>query len=272
MKVTDRWYSDRLGQDITVARWGTYGVPVLLFPTAGGDAEEVERHHLIAHLEPLIAAGRAKVYSVRQRRRAGPGRATAAPSSTGCALFNAFHAGDRPRGHPGDPLRPRRPARPGHRRRARRSAPSTPSPSPAATPSSSVAAVCMSGTYAIEKFIGGHVNDDLYFSLAAALPARPRGPGRSTCCAPGWSCSPRAAAAGRTSGSRVPSPTCSGARASPTASTTGAPPTTTTGRPGGRCSRSTSTTCSRDGDGPSCCSPPASTTRWRSRSGRRSCG
>jgi esterase/lipase superfamily enzyme len=36
---------------------------VLLFPTAGGDAEEVERFHLIRVLEPLLDAGRIKVYS-----------------------------------------------------------------------------------------------------------------------------------------------------------------------------------------------------------------
>ncbi len=44
-------------------RWGHYGTPVLLFPTAGGDAEEVERFHLIAALGPLIDEGRIKVYS-----------------------------------------------------------------------------------------------------------------------------------------------------------------------------------------------------------------
>ncbi len=44
-------------------RWGHFGTPVLLFPTAGGDAEEVERFHLIRVLEPLIDAGRVKVYS-----------------------------------------------------------------------------------------------------------------------------------------------------------------------------------------------------------------
>jgi esterase/lipase superfamily enzyme len=37
---------------------------MLLFPTAGGDAEEVERFHLIAALEPYIAAGKLKVYSI----------------------------------------------------------------------------------------------------------------------------------------------------------------------------------------------------------------
>jgi len=43
MKVNTRWHSARLRQDIQVVRWGFAGVPVLLFPTAGGDAEECER-------------------------------------------------------------------------------------------------------------------------------------------------------------------------------------------------------------------------------------
>src|SRR6478736_3619869 len=126
MKVTDRWYSDRLGQDISVARWGSYGAPVLLFPTAGGDAEEVERHHMISHLEPLIAAGRAKVYSVDSIA----GRALAERRGSAdyrLAPFNALAITCR-------------------------------------YPELVQSAVCMSGTYAIEQFIGGHVNDDLYFS------------------------------------------------------------------------------------------------------------
>ena len=63
MKSISRWYSSRLQHDITLARWGTWGQPVVLFPTAGGDAEEVERMHLIASIQPLIDAGRIKVYS-----------------------------------------------------------------------------------------------------------------------------------------------------------------------------------------------------------------
>ena len=63
-KDTTRWHSDRLEQQVQLVRWGHYGTPVLLFPTAGGDAEEVERFHLIGVLEPLIAEGRIKVYSV----------------------------------------------------------------------------------------------------------------------------------------------------------------------------------------------------------------
>ena len=50
MKTVDRWYSDRLEQEITVARWGHFGTPVLVFPTAGGDAEEIERHKLVGRL------------------------------------------------------------------------------------------------------------------------------------------------------------------------------------------------------------------------------
>ena len=62
-KSASRWYSERLQTDVTLVRWGHYGQPVLLFPTAGGDAEEVERMHLIAALGGLIEGGRIKVYS-----------------------------------------------------------------------------------------------------------------------------------------------------------------------------------------------------------------
>ena len=62
-KLSTHWYSQRLGQEVHVARWGAVGTPVLLFPTAGGDAEEVERFHLIAALGELLEAGRIKVYS-----------------------------------------------------------------------------------------------------------------------------------------------------------------------------------------------------------------
>lgn len=58
------WYSSHLQRDMPLIRWGHWGTPLLLFPTAGGDVEEVERFHLIAALEPLISAGRVKVYSV----------------------------------------------------------------------------------------------------------------------------------------------------------------------------------------------------------------
>jgi esterase/lipase superfamily enzyme len=49
--------------EATLARWGTYGTPVLLFPTAGGDAEEVERFWMMRVLAPLLEGGKIKVYS-----------------------------------------------------------------------------------------------------------------------------------------------------------------------------------------------------------------
>lgn len=58
------WTSQRLPEPARVVRWGHFGTPVLLFPTAGGDYEEVERFHLVGALAPLIDAGRIKVYSI----------------------------------------------------------------------------------------------------------------------------------------------------------------------------------------------------------------
>lgn len=63
LKHIYRWYSPHVEQQVQLVRWGTYGAPVLLFPTAGGDAEEIERFHLIGALMPLIESGRIKVYS-----------------------------------------------------------------------------------------------------------------------------------------------------------------------------------------------------------------
>ncbi|MEO5617994.1 MAG: alpha/beta hydrolase-fold protein [Candidatus Eisenbacteria bacterium] len=63
MKLTDRWYSDRLKQEVGIARWGHFGTPVLIFPTAGGDCEEIERFHVIDAVSDLIDAGRINVYS-----------------------------------------------------------------------------------------------------------------------------------------------------------------------------------------------------------------
>ena len=43
LRVRERWFSERLQTHVTVVRWGVLGVPVLVFPSAGGDAEEIER-------------------------------------------------------------------------------------------------------------------------------------------------------------------------------------------------------------------------------------
>jgi esterase/lipase superfamily enzyme len=63
MKLRERWYSQRVESDVTVVRWGHFGRPVIIFPTAGGDAEEIERMLVIDALGELIEAGRIKVYS-----------------------------------------------------------------------------------------------------------------------------------------------------------------------------------------------------------------
>ncbi|MDH3270773.1 MAG: alpha/beta hydrolase-fold protein [Gemmatimonadota bacterium] len=63
MKKTDSWYSQRLECDVTVARWGEIGTPFLIFPTAGGDAEEIERFLVIDTLREYLEEGLIKVYS-----------------------------------------------------------------------------------------------------------------------------------------------------------------------------------------------------------------
>lgn len=64
MKQTETWHSNRIEQPITLVRWGAVGQPVLLYPTAGGDAEEVERFGIIDALGPLLGERRIKVYSI----------------------------------------------------------------------------------------------------------------------------------------------------------------------------------------------------------------
>lgn len=88
-KAYERWHSERMHQDISLVRWGHYGVPVLVFPTAGGDSEEIERHHLLGHLGHLIDAGAIKVYSCDSLA----GRAMSKGEGSveyRCWLFNQF--------------------------------------------------------------------------------------------------------------------------------------------------------------------------------------
>lgn len=90
MKATERWQSDRLDEAITLVRWGVGGVPVLVFPTAGGDSEEIERFLMIDALAPLMASGRIKVYSTDSLN----GRAWLTGESPGHAAWiqNTFDA------------------------------------------------------------------------------------------------------------------------------------------------------------------------------------
>ena len=61
-KTNARWFSPRVQREVSMVRWGTFGQPVLVFPTAGGDCEEIERFLMIKVLAPLIDAGKIKVY------------------------------------------------------------------------------------------------------------------------------------------------------------------------------------------------------------------
>jgi esterase/lipase superfamily enzyme len=62
-KIT--WRSPALGgRELTFVRYGIAGTPLLLFPTAGGDAEEPERFHLISAIGEFLKDLRLKVYTV----------------------------------------------------------------------------------------------------------------------------------------------------------------------------------------------------------------
>ena len=59
------WKSPSLGgREITFVRYGVSGTALLLFPTAGGDAEEPERFHLITAIGDFLKDLRLKVYVV----------------------------------------------------------------------------------------------------------------------------------------------------------------------------------------------------------------
>jgi esterase/lipase superfamily enzyme len=91
VKDTFRWRSERFGTQASLVRWGHFGTPVLIFPTAGGDAEEIERFHLVGALMPLVEAGRIKVYSIDST--AGRAWLTGVESPEYCSrLQNVFDA------------------------------------------------------------------------------------------------------------------------------------------------------------------------------------
>jgi len=58
------WHSPRLGLDMPVVRYGTWGHPLLLLPTAQADFLENERFFLVKAIEPYIMAGKVQVFSI----------------------------------------------------------------------------------------------------------------------------------------------------------------------------------------------------------------
>src|SRR5688572_30061416 len=63
-RIIQTWHSPALDRTMGVARWGWWGRPVVFFPTGGGDFLDCERFLMVRALQPLIEAGRIKLYSV----------------------------------------------------------------------------------------------------------------------------------------------------------------------------------------------------------------
>jgi len=63
-KEVHRWYSQRLGLDLSVIVYGHWGSPLLGFPTSAGDEWELEGQSLIGALGDFIEGGKLKFYSV----------------------------------------------------------------------------------------------------------------------------------------------------------------------------------------------------------------
>lgn len=57
-----RIHSPQLGRAVHVWTYGSFGWPVLVFPTAAGMAHEWQAHGMIDALSPLLRAGRIKLY------------------------------------------------------------------------------------------------------------------------------------------------------------------------------------------------------------------
>lgn len=60
----DGWHSPSLGQDMPIVSYGSWGHPLLLFPTAAADFLENERFGLVGAIEPMIDAGRVRLFSI----------------------------------------------------------------------------------------------------------------------------------------------------------------------------------------------------------------
>jgi len=58
----ERIGSPELGRDVHLWRFGHWGEPVLVFPSAAGFAHEWQRQGMVDALKPLIDAGRIKLY------------------------------------------------------------------------------------------------------------------------------------------------------------------------------------------------------------------
>ncbi len=161
-KATETWHSERLGREITMARWGDVGTPVLVFPTAGGDAEEIERFHLVTAVSEFLSGQKAKIYSVDSLA----GRAWLTEDNSSKPAGEIQNRFDSMLYHE---------LLPAIRKDCEDDAVTivTAGASLGAYnalaflcrhPDACHAAICMSGTYGLEKFIEGPVTNDYYYS------------------------------------------------------------------------------------------------------------
>jgi esterase/lipase superfamily enzyme len=162
MKATERWFSDRMQQSISLARWGHFGVPVLVFPTAGGDAEEIERNHLVGACGELVESGRVKLYSCDSV--AGQALATGAGTlQYRMWLLNQFHqaiaAEVVPAVHADLGGQPQRLVVAGASIGAFNAVAMV-----CRRPDLFAAAVGMSGTYRLQRFLDEQSSEDLFFA------------------------------------------------------------------------------------------------------------
>ena len=58
------WYSQRLGREMGILVYGHYGMPIVVFPTSGGDEREYEGQGMIGALAHHIDGGRVKMFCV----------------------------------------------------------------------------------------------------------------------------------------------------------------------------------------------------------------
>jgi len=58
------WWSPRLEKNMEVVVYGQWGIPLLMFPTAGADFLEYERFQLIDSISWYIETGKFKVFSI----------------------------------------------------------------------------------------------------------------------------------------------------------------------------------------------------------------
>ena len=161
-KQTFTWTSERMGEEINLVRWGTVGTPVLVFPTAGGDAEEIERFYLVASAAAFLSDGLVKIYSMDSLA----GRYWLRDDSSSANATKVQNRFDSTIYHE---------VLPAIRKDCNDEAIEivTAGASLGAFnalaflcrhPDAGKAAICMSGTYGLEKFLEGPVTEDYYYS------------------------------------------------------------------------------------------------------------